>query len=150
MAIFSPPESWFPLHLIAISASYCWRKWRNNQHPYLYGGVPRRGWCGRGKLRQGDGTTQGGNRLERTTRADKLHNRLTRAPLYCIYNEGVSEEDERYRGMKRKLPIGIRQSKEVSQMRSLAPAGRRQGPGSGRQAFDWHKTIFRCRPAEVP
>lgn len=61
--------------------------------------------------------TQGGNRLECTTRADTLHNRLTRAPLSWTEYEGVSEEDERYRGLKRKLPIGTRQNKEASQMR---------------------------------
>ncbi len=53
MAIFSPPESWFHLHSLAISASYCWRKWRNNQLPYLIGGVPRRGWRGGGNCGRG-------------------------------------------------------------------------------------------------
>jgi hypothetical protein len=58
MAIFRPPESWFPLHFLAISASYCWRKWRNNRLPYLYRGFAKEGVVWRGKLRQGDGPTQ--------------------------------------------------------------------------------------------
>jgi len=99
---------------------------QNNQNPYLYGGVPRRGWSGGGNC--GGGTAQPlqhdcyasprGIGPAGTARADKLHNRLTRTPLSCIYTEGVAEEDGRCRGLELRLTIATKTIQE-----SLATEG---------------------------